>query len=379
MFVDVEETLSRELREVADGLQVPPMPLVPREAPRDRRHWQPLLVAAAVLLVIAGGVVALQNVRGGQKLEPAPPSPSPSRTVSDVRIPTTPPTVPFVLDQRLYVEGERVPGTWWSVQAGAQGWVALRTDNTWWWGSGPEAQKIESPLDLPPVISPNGRYVAMVTDDNGQGVVTGFSTEPGGEGMGGVPVYPADAAAGDPVRVRAVTDDGRVIVQGSGTAFLWLPLVDNSTVDLSSTAPGLQVLAGTPAGLVVADGDGGQAYLAQVSDAGRFSRVGDLPAHSELLVSPGKQWLAWTPEGSEGGEVTSVPALEAQTLAGTDHVTLTPPEGWAFRVQDWAWEDDDYLVAPVVGTSGADARERMARCSGQTGRCVLIKAGAPSS
>jgi hypothetical protein len=374
MFVDVEETLGRELREVAEGLQVPVMPPLADETARSPRHWQPLLVAAVVVLFVAGAVAVVATTRGGQEVQPAPPSPSPTEPV--VRIATTPPTVPYVLDQRLYVDGARVPGSWWSVQAGDAGWVALRTDNTWWWGSGPEANKIESPLDLPPVISPNGKYVAMVADDNGHAFATGFDTRPGGEGMGGVPVYPGDAAAGDPVRVRAVTDDGRVIVQGSGTDFLWLPLGDNTTVDLNSTAPGQQVLDNTPAGLVVTDGDGGEPYLAEISDTGDLTRIGELPAHSDLRASPGAAWLAWTPEGSEGGEVTSLSALEAQTMDGSQQATLSAPAGWGFRVQAWVWEDDDHLVSPVIrdGSDGNDGGERMVRCSVQSARCVLIDA-----
>ena len=56
MFVDVEETLTRELREVAGGLPVPAMPPLPQEPPRVARPWQPLLVAASVALVVAGAV-----------------------------------------------------------------------------------------------------------------------------------------------------------------------------------------------------------------------------------------------------------------------------------------------------------------------------------
>jgi hypothetical protein len=52
---------------------------------------------------------------------------------------------------------------------------------------------------------------------------------------------------------------------------------------------------------------------------------------------------------------------------------LLPPDGWAFRVMAWAWEDDDHLVSPVV-RDGGDA-DRMVRCGVQSGVCVLI--GAP--
>ena len=238
MFVDVEETLGRELREVAEDLHVPALPSLPQEPARAPRHWQPLLVAAAVVLILAGAVTLVATTRGGQEPQPAPPSPS--RTDSVERIPRTAPTVPYVLDQQLYVDGEQVPGTWWSVQSGEAGWLAQRTDYTWWWGRGPTANAIEGQLDVPPVLSPNGEYVGEVVDDNGQGVLSGFDTGFSGEGLGGVPVDLGSRADGSTVSVRAVTDDGRVIAQGTKTAVLWLPLVDNSTVDLTEdrTGPG---------------------------------------------------------------------------------------------------------------------------------------------
>ena len=146
--------------EVAESVRVPAVPRLTQEPSRARWRWQPLLVAAAVALIVAGAVALVARMGGGPEPAPTPPSPSPSRTESVGTIPTTPPTVPYVLDQRLYVDGEQVPGTWWSVQAGEAGWLALRTDDTWWWGSGPMAQRLGGQLEGPPAISPNGRYVA---------------------------------------------------------------------------------------------------------------------------------------------------------------------------------------------------------------------------
>ncbi len=378
MFVDVEETLGRELSEVADRLEIPPMPPLPQESPRVQRHWQPMLVAAAVVLIIAGAVAVVATTRGDQRLEPAPPSPSPSRTESATRLPTTAPTVPYVLDQRLYVDGEQVPGTWWSVRSGDAGWLALRADNTWWWGRGAEANEIPGPHDVPPVISPNGRYVAEVRTENGEGMLTGFDTAAGGEPLGSVPVDLGDSQDGSVVSIRAVTNDGKVIAQGTNTSLLWLPLAGNATVDLSATAPGQQILGSTSDGLVVTDGAGGvidgaggEPYLAQVSDAGELTAIGAIPAHDDVLFSPGAGWLVWTAPGTTGGEVTSVQTLEVQTVDGTQRATLTAPEGWGFRVRSWAWEDDGHLVSPVLRVG--DGGERMARCSVQPARCVLIR------
>ncbi len=380
MSVDVEETLGRELRELADSLTIPAMPPLSEEPRRASRHrpsrhgssqWQPLLVAASVALVIAGAVAVVATARGGRDVQPAP---SPSPTPSVVTIPRTAATVPHVLGTKLYVDGERVPGDWYSVSSGEAGWVAVRTDNTWWWGTDSEPHRIEGTLDVPPAISPNGTYVAEIVEENGTGLLTGFDTDPSGEGLGGVPIDLGDPQDGSAVTVRAVTDDGWVIAQGIKTSLLWLPTVVDRTetpVDLTETAPGQVVLANTAAGLVVTDRDGGERYLAEISDQGVLTRTGAVPAHDDLLVSPAGTRLAWTPEGTTGGEVTEVAGLETQTVDGGQRATLEPPAGWAFRVRSYQWEDDDLLVSAVV----RDGAQRMARCSAQAARCVLIDHG----
>lgn len=362
MSVDIEEILGRELRQVADGVRVPPMPALAEESRRSR-SWQLLLVAAVVLLVV-GCAVAIEAISGGShEIDPAPPRPTPGQVETDVRIPTTVPATPYVLGQRLYVDGRQVPGEWWLVEHGADAWVAWRSDQTWWWGRGPEASEIGGITEDGPVISPNGRYVGEVLAG---GTLNGFETGANGEGFGlGVPVDPDE-------RVRAVTDDGRVIAQGATSAVLWLPWVDNSTVDLTETAPDQQFLASTPAGLVVTDGVDGAPYLAEISDAGVLTKVGDLPANDSLAVSPGGRSLAWTTPGTLGGEVTEVGSLEAQRVDGSGRVTLRPPTGWGFRVHAWAWEDDELLVSPVVSDDGST--QRLVRCSIAAARCVLVDA-----
>jgi hypothetical protein len=379
MFVDVEETLGRELYEVADSLQIPPMPQLQGPA-RVKRNWQPMLVAAAVVLIIAGAVAVVATSRGDQKLEPAPPppSPSPSRTEPTTRLSDVRPALPFVLDQRLYVDGEQVPGTWWSVRSGANGWLALRTDNTWWWGRGAEPNEIAGAHDVPPVISPNGEYIAEVRTENGEGVLTGFDTTAGGGPLGSVPIDLGDRQDGSAVSIRAVTNDGKVIAQGTNTSLLWLPLAGDVTVDLSETAPGQQILGSAADGLVVTDGAGGvidgaggEPYLAEISEAGELTPISAIPAHDDVLVSPGAEWLVWTEPGTMGGEVTSVSMLEVQTVDGTQRATLSAPDGWGFRVRSWMWEGEDHVVSPVV--RDGEGGERMARCSVQPARCVLIR------
>lgn len=98
MTTELEKVLVRELHEVADGLHVPPMPSLPGEEARPSRvrHWQPLLVAAVVVLIV--GAVALFLDQGGDgRPQPAPqPTPTaPSVTPTpDTKIAATPPAGP---------------------------------------------------------------------------------------------------------------------------------------------------------------------------------------------------------------------------------------------------------------------------------------------
>ncbi len=377
---ELEEMLSRELHEVVDGLAVPSLPPLPVGSgePRPRPALLPfVLVAAAVLLVVAGVVTVVTGLGGDREREPAHPGPTRSAPVAPV--PTTPSSATYLLGPRLYVEGTAVPGDWSLVSAGERGWLGQRSDGTWWWGNGPKARAIDGVGETPPVLSPNGLYVAYLTEQDGSGLLTGFDTLPAGEGLGGVPVELGDPQDGSAVRVRAVTNDGRVVVQGTDTTLLWLPLVDTSTVDLTATAPGQQILGSTPLGLVVNDGAGGVVdgttgapYLAQISDAGTLARIVAVPTHDDLTVSPGGRWLVTTAAGSTGGEVTSVGSLDARRVDGSAQARLAAPDGWAFRVRAWTWEDDDYLVAPVLRTGATDGADRLARCGVAQGDCVLV-------
>lgn len=380
MNVDLEETLARELREVADGLHVPALPSLPEAASRPARLRQVLLAAAAVVVIVAGAGVVVATVPDGRDTQPAQPSPSPLPSPEPTptpgpeeaqRIPRIAPTVPYVLDRQLFVDGTQVPGAWWAVRPAGQAWIAWREDFFWWWGRGSTPNELPSGEDVTPAISPNGRYVAVVRVENGASVLTLLDTEYG-ENVGGTPVSLGRYTSDDAAYVAATLDDGRVVVRRGATDLLWVPGSGDRTVDLSEPARGQKVVTATSAGLVVTDGDGGPPYLGELSDEGELTRVGGLPDHDDLAVSPGGQWMVWTPLGTTGGEVTSVPSLEVQTLDGEKPATLTAPDGWSFKVRTWVWEDDDHLVSTVW--SAEVRRERMARCSPLQARCVLLDA-----
>jgi hypothetical protein len=392
MTTEIEQTLARELHEVADGVRVPPMPpLVPADEPRSGagRHWQPLLVAAAVAL-IAGVVALVIGLQGGGTPQPAPPSspnPSTGNTASpvppDAHIPRTAPTVPYVIDQRLYVEGTQVPGDWWFVESRHGVWVAQRTDGAWWWGGpGVDAGLIDATIDQAPVISPNGRYIAYVVVIDGRALVNGFTTGPSGEGFGPPPADAPSTEDGVAVTVRAVTDDGEVILQGTRTSLMWPTVYDGeqAVVDLSETAPNQVVLQATPAGLVVVDGADGATdatsaapYLATLSPDGRLTRGVTLPTYDALDVSPGGAWLVRSPAGTLAGEVTSVATLRAQRIGDADEIELAAPEGWGFANNTWIWEDDQDVVSVLLPDGAGDqADARMVRCSVLLAQCRIL-------
>lgn len=362
MYVDIEETLGRELREVADGLHIPTMPPLPEEPPRPARRRGPVLAAAAVVLIVAGAV-GLSTIPDGRDTRPAQPAPSPSPTAAKP-IPRSAPAVPYVLDQKLYVDGDQVPGSWWSVRTGGDAWIAAEgSPITWWWGRGLEPRELPNGEDVTPKISPNGRYVAVVRTENGAGILTVVDTG-SGRNVGGTPTNFGPVQWGEGAYVVAVTDDGKVVIRRGRGYLTWSPEM------LADTLSGQMVFDVTSAGLVAGDVDDGQPYLAEISETGELTRVGELPEHDDLTVSPDSAWVAWTPIGTTGGEVTSIPSLEVGTLEGERSATLTAPDGWQFKVRTWVWEDDSHLVSAVTDDRG---RERMVRCRPLPADCLFIR------
>jgi hypothetical protein len=280
--------------------------------------------------------------------------------------------VPYVLGGRLFVDGEQVPGDWSSVDGVASGWVGVRADGTYWWGFDAEPMRIERELNQPPVVSPDGRYVAEVSVEEGQGFLSGFETRPAGEGFGGVEV-PA-IMQGIYSRAVAVTDDALVVGGGADYQEVWRPHVDGGVVQLGETAPGQVVLGNTAAGLVVnqgsydsTDGTQGSPYLADLAEDGTLTRTADLPTHALLVAS--EEWVAWIEPGAIGGETLTVDRLQVQRIDGSDAGDLEAPPGYAFRAFDLVWEDAEHLVVGVLDGSGA---ERMVRCSPSAQECVLL-------
>ncbi len=327
----------------------------PRPSSRLRA---PLLVAVAAALAV-GIPVLVVSQHGDDEPEPAARStgaPTTTAPADDDSVSEAPPTVPFVIDGRLTVDGERVPGEFDSVEFRDDVWIAHARDGSWWSGGpGLDPGPIGAELEQPPVISPGGGFVALVDVSDGKARLSGFDTQPAGEGFGQAPIDLPRTEDGVPIRVRAVTDDGDVVVQGRRTSLVWRAQVGDqrTVIDLAETAPDQQVLAATPAGLLVVDGmdsdpQSVEPYLADLSTDGRLERTAAIPRYDDLGISPGGTWLLFSPPGTLGGEVSAVDTLTTLPVAGGDEVVLRAPEGGGFAVGTWAWEDDRTLVAVLL-------------------------------
>ncbi len=201
-----------------------------------------------------------------------PGSMSPTGRLGRGSVPVT--DLPAAVALNLYVGGEQVPGQWYTAEGRGTHWIAMRSDRTWWWGYDSEPQRIAGEIDQPPAMSPSGAYVAhVVTGPDDSWILVGADTEWGGEGFGAVDLPSGEMSP--PPRAVTVTDDGLVVARGKRFQWLWRPLVDGSTVDLSATAPGQVVLGSTDAGLIVNEGtydltdaNLGAPYLADLSEDG---------------------------------------------------------------------------------------------------------------
>lgn len=366
----LEDRIARDLHSTADGIAVPPRP--PIAATRAGRRWTPLLVAAVVLVVVATGITLIATHRSATPASPSgTPSPSPSPSAI-AHVARSAPQTPYVLDHALFVHGSRVPGSWQYVAHAGSAWVAQRTDNSWWYGVGTRAPSAISGQDVvgAPVLSPDGAFAAFLVNGQNGTTLTGFETRVGGEGIGGVPV-PRTDGAGAPVNVKAVTDDGDVIVQSDGgISRMWEPYSGHTgthVVDLSRTAPDQVVVSATTAGVVLTDGADGPAYLGDIDADGTVHRHGTLPS-PEVVVDPTGRSMVW-PRSRPAGEQTWIGTLLVRPVGGGATQRLTLPIGWGFAVETWSWETADTLVSRAVT---ADGFSRMVRCGVSAGKCVLL-------
>ncbi|MFW6695072.1 hypothetical protein [Streptomyces sp. MAR4 CNX-425] len=385
---DVEEVLGRELNEVASGLQVPARPPLPQEERVQTRGlfrwprlvgWRPVVVAAVTLAVVGAVSGVLSYLDGGPRQTAVPPpTRSPSVPTDGPSTPTQKPparpltadapTVPYLLEGRLFAGGEQVPGEWLTLRQAGDAWAAWSDDGTWSWGTGPEGNAIPGTVVLQPRLSPDGGLLAVgtITPDGGRVLLIDTRS---GETVDSLPFDAAEPGDPNALGVVAVTGDRRVFIEdGSDNGRLWLAGGGDRTVDLDSTAPGQQVRGSTAAGLIVfdetRDGRRDATYLAEASGTGALTRLRTLPSE-EAAVNPSGSWLAYG--GSWGGESETISEITAQQVDGGRELTLAPAD--KRQLLPKTWEDDDLLLAELY-TDGSPTG--LARCSVREEACMVV-------
>ena len=131
--MNLEQTVTDELRTVADAVQAPPPPapdMLVRQAGRTRtrssakRFTVTALVAAAVL-----GAIVIGDHIGHPTSEPTP-GPLHVPPDASTALPTgSEPAVPYILGDTLYVDGKAQPGAWIGVRTAGGNTLALQSDS----------------------------------------------------------------------------------------------------------------------------------------------------------------------------------------------------------------------------------------------------------
>lgn len=351
----LEDTLRRELREVADRLPVPPQPALPHTSARPTRHWRPLLVAAVVTLIV-GAVTALVVSGGGRSMQPAkPPNPTADSAAPVRPLTAAAPTVPYLFDGRLSADGSQVPGTWATVQQTRGVWVAQKSDNSWWWGTGAESRAIDGLITTTPGLSPDGsRLVVTRKAPAGKVLLSLIDTRSGDT----INELSLDRSKGPDT--IAVTYDEQVYFFGYGQQSMWLAYDGSHVVTVEPGGP--IVKAATSAGVIVLDGKDN--YLARVSATGMITREETIP-DEEIVINPSGTLMA--DGGSWGDDLETTRYITGGTLDRSRQVQLQPPDDRGMRAL--AWEDDDLLLATLYTDGEATG---LARCSIREERCLEL-------
>lgn len=349
----LEETLRRELREVAGRVAVPPRPALPEPTVRPGRPPRPLLVAAVVMLIV-GAIAALALYGGGRVMLPA----QPPKTTTSAAVPLTadPPTVPYSFGGRLYVGGTRVPGSWGSVKHAGGAWVGIGPDKNYSWGSGAEPRPLGR---WAPLLSPDGNSLVvgtMVKDELWLSLIDTHTGDLVNELLVPEP---------DRFGIAGVTDDRRVIFANNGKDSLWLAAAGDETVGISVTMPGQRVLESTSAGLIVEEESSEALHIATVDDSGVLTLHGTIPRELVMVFNRSGSWTAYG--GHWGGDLPTIPYVTAESLDGNRKVKLQPPDGGQLIVM--TWEDDDLLLAEMYTDGMATG---LARCSIREERCLKL-------
>lgn len=404
--MSIEELVRAELRDVADGVEVPRMPSLDGEPDTMRRRWPVLVAAAVVGLILAGGAQLIIRDRDGAP-DPGPrptPTPSVTTTPSGGTVPRTPPSGGVVFGEAggLSVDGEAVPGSWGLIAQQGPVWAAYLTDRgELWWGRGASRQRIDGSATSV-VISPDTRWITWGTTDEEGHVVMHLVDTVSGEERASRPIGDRGPSDGPVI----VTDQGTVVFQHCVAAStdsggwptctrarldVWLPAEEvTEGLPLPEDTPDdlvkMVVASGAENGLIVKPARAARPTYLRVADDGAVDVVATLPRRAVAVSSDERFVLI---EGECAGPLCP---WEVEPFGGGERREIRPPSGWSFVPSAAARQlvaaplytqyGDPLYVLPhsveegtfvVVNVASDDfGPSRSARCSLADGRCVLV-------
>lgn len=291
--------------------------------------------------------------------------------------PTEPlPVVPLVVGERLYVDGERVPGRWSDLVIGGDVWAAAREAGgdrrVWAWGTSATPHLL-APDVVAAVPSMDGRWLVTTHELGGHKGALRVQDLATGQTVGAD--HPVDLPRGEGRQVTtgvSGADAGRVFLGSEVDSRIWLP-ASGKVVDLHRTAPGLQlrqVLEGQQLWFHPTGENTSEQFLGSVDDAGRV-REGAAVAEYEFGVSPDGGSFA-RPGKQVSLTIDDVASEWSTTLVvrrsnGADPVTVRAPGEWL--IDQWHWELPRVLLVELVDRDGERA---LARCRVGQPRCRII-------
>jgi len=361
--MNIEQLLEQELHVVANGLDVPvaPMADLVREGERVRnriRVYAAGLVAAAVALVVTGLALANSDPRA-EGPGPSTTSPSPTRVLDEnLGFPTgEAPSIPYIVDEKLFVGGERVPGLWeylpetqiggntvatWSPEK--EGWLLVENG---------QVQNLQVDRGAAK-LSPDGRFLVHCV---GADLVLRDLVDDREVGRTRIKDE-LDADGEYAVIPRGVDNAGRVFY-GNARVFMW----DGSGQPVPVTLPSGRIpilgdiydVMGSQ--IVMSASENGPLSLATVGDDGLITLEQSLPPRTgPNFVSPDGSWVAW--QTKSNGEVTGnledpeEDAITVQRVASDERFTI-PLNSGSF-IRDVRWESDHTVLITMS--------ERVVRC-----------------
>ena len=372
--MNIEQMLEAELHVVADELDVPRPPIAElvregRKASRNRtRVYVAGLAAASVAVVATGLAVADLDPRaddgGPSTTRPSPTAPSTGIINESLGLPTGDvPSMPYIVNEKLYVPDRQVPGQWEylpETQIGGGTLVSWSSERGWLLVRNGTAEELQVDRGAPK-LSPNGRFLVHFV---GSDMILRDLVE--GREIGRRSIAEEVNVDGEYTAVpRGVDNAGRVFY-GSGRVFMWDGTGDPVPVSRPTGPPPIagdiyQVLADR---IVILDSpDGTVLQLASVAEDGRVTFESAVPGEGPRVVSLDGSWVAW--QTKPNGEVTGNledPDEDAVTVQhlGTN-VRFTMPMNDGSFIRDIRWESDQAVLINMG--------ERIVRCDVVEGAC----------